>query len=63
LGLNNPRKFSIGACDWSLGKTSDIKALEVAKTFGLDGVQVSPGTLGGTKIYLLNLLVYFIILM
>lgn len=38
------RKFSIGACDWSLGKTSDLKSMEVAKLIGLDGVQVSPGT-------------------
>jgi sugar phosphate isomerase/epimerase len=45
FAFGTPRKFSIGACDWSLGKTSDIKALEVAKVIGLDGVQVSPGTL------------------
>ncbi|CAN5623169.1 hypothetical protein BH23BAC1_BH23BAC1_04910 [soil metagenome] len=41
---DTPRKFSIGACDWSLGKTSDIQSFEVAKIIGLDGVQVSPGT-------------------
>lgn len=38
------RWFKIGACDWSLGKQSDISALEVAKSIGLDGVQVSLGT-------------------
>lgn len=38
------RRFKIGACDWSIGKQSDIGALEVAKQIGLDGVQVSLGT-------------------
>jgi sugar phosphate isomerase/epimerase len=36
--------FKIGACDWSLGRTADPTALEVAKEIGLDGVQVSLGT-------------------
>jgi L-ribulose-5-phosphate 3-epimerase len=36
--------FSIGACDWSLGKTSDLDAFRIAKEIGLDGVQVSLGT-------------------
>lgn len=39
------RRFKIGACDWSLGKMADPSALEVAKRIGLDGVQVSLGTL------------------
>jgi sugar phosphate isomerase/epimerase len=38
------RRFKIGACDWSLGKQSDVSALEVAQAIGLDGVQVSLGT-------------------
>jgi sugar phosphate isomerase/epimerase len=38
------RGFRIGACDWSLGKTADVAALEVAREVGLDGVQVSLGT-------------------
>lgn len=38
------RRFKIGACDWSLGKTADVQALTVAKELGLDGVQVSLGT-------------------
>jgi sugar phosphate isomerase/epimerase len=38
-------RFRIGACDWSLGKTADVTALEVARQIGLDGVQVSLGTL------------------
>ena len=38
------REFKIGACDWSLGKHSDLAAFDVAKEIGLDGVQVSMGT-------------------
>jgi L-ribulose-5-phosphate 3-epimerase len=40
------RRFKIGACDWSIGKTSDPAAFEVAKQIGLDGVMVS---MGGVK--------------
>lgn len=38
------RWFKIGACDWSLGKGSDLAAFDVAHEIGLDGVQVSMGT-------------------
>lgn len=38
------KKFPIGACDWSLGKKADVAALRTAKAIGLDGVQVSLGT-------------------
>ena len=38
-------RFKIGACDWSIGKLADPAALAVAKQIGLDGVQVSLGTL------------------
>lgn len=41
-----PRGFRIGVCDWNLGKTSDPACFEVAKQIGLDGVQVSLGTVG-----------------
>jgi len=34
----------IGACDWSIGKSSDIGAFEVAKQIGLDGIQVNVGS-------------------
>ena len=34
------RWFKIGASDWSLGKRCDPRAFDVAKTIGLDGVQV-----------------------
>jgi L-ribulose-5-phosphate 3-epimerase len=36
--------FKIGACDWVLGKMCNPACFEVAKTIGLDGVQVSLGT-------------------
>ena len=39
------RGFKIGACDWSLGKGSDLAAFDVARQIGLDGVQVSLGSL------------------
>ena len=38
-------RFKIGACDWSVGRMADPAALEMAKQIGLDGVQVSLGTL------------------
>ena len=37
------RWFKIGACDWSLGKTCDPTAFDLAKQIGLDGVQISLG--------------------
>ena len=39
-----PLRFKIGACDWSIGKMADPAAFDVAKQIGLDGVQVSLGT-------------------
>lgn len=41
------RLYKIGACDWSIGARQDIRAFEIAKTIGLDGVQVSFGEPGG----------------
>ena len=41
---SKPRRFNIGACDWSIGKRGDVGALELATELGLDGVQVSLGT-------------------
>jgi sugar phosphate isomerase/epimerase len=38
------RRYKIGACDWSLGKMDDPGAFELAREIGLDGVQVSLGT-------------------
>ena len=34
----------IGACDWSIGKSSDIGAFEIAKQIGLQGIQVNLGS-------------------
>lgn len=45
LASPGKRRFQIGACDWSIGKMADPAAFEVAKQIGLDGVQVSLGTL------------------
>ena len=33
----------IGACDWSLGKSGDIDAFQIAKSIGLSGIQVNLG--------------------
>jgi L-ribulose-5-phosphate 3-epimerase len=46
FAASETRRFKIGACDWSIGKTSDPAAFEVAKQIGLDGVMVS---MGGVK--------------
>jgi len=39
-----PRRFKIGACDWSIGAMGRTQAFAVAKQIGLDGVQVSLGS-------------------
>jgi len=44
LAAADKRGFKIGVCDWSVGKTSDPAAFEIAKKLGIDGVQVSLGT-------------------
>ncbi len=38
------KHFRIGACDWSLGKSSDPAAFELAKQIGLDGIMVNMGS-------------------
>jgi L-ribulose-5-phosphate 3-epimerase len=38
------RSYKIGACDWGLGKQCDPTAFDLAREIGLDGVQVSLGT-------------------
>lgn len=45
LAAPRQRRFRIGACDWSIGKMADPAAFALAKQIGLDGVQVSLGTL------------------
>jgi L-ribulose-5-phosphate 3-epimerase len=44
FAASEQRRFKLGACDWSIGKMGDPAAFEVAKQIGLDGVQVSLGT-------------------
>jgi len=43
-GLDKKKLFRIGACDWSLGKSSDTAAFEVAKQIGLSGIMVNMGS-------------------
>ena len=38
------KPFLIGACDWSLGKSSDTGAFELAKRIGLSGIMVNMGS-------------------
>ena len=38
------KNYKICACDWSLGQNSTLAAFDVAKSIGLDGVQVNLGT-------------------
>lgn len=38
------KTFKIGACDWSIGKHSNIEAFDVAKTIGLEGIMVDMGS-------------------
>jgi sugar phosphate isomerase/epimerase len=37
-------RFNIGACDWSIGMRGKTGAMALARELGLDGVQVSMGT-------------------
>jgi len=39
------KQLSIGACDWSIGKSSDPAAFEVARQIGLKGLMVNIGNL------------------
>ncbi|HZB11948.1 MAG TPA: sugar phosphate isomerase/epimerase family protein [Chryseolinea sp.] len=41
---NRVSKLRIGACDWSLGKNSDPGSFDVAKSIGLQGVQLNLGS-------------------
>ena len=43
---NSKKKIRIGACDWSIGKSSDIAAFQLAKQIGLEGIQVNLGSDG-----------------
>lgn len=37
-------KFKIGACDWSIGKSSNIGSFGLAREIGLDGLMVNMGS-------------------
>ena len=41
---NGTAKVRIGACDWSLGKSSDPNSFALAKSIGLEGVQLNLGS-------------------
>lgn len=41
------KRFNIGACDWSLGMHGKTGALTLARQLGIDGVQVSMGSVDG----------------
>jgi sugar phosphate isomerase/epimerase len=45
FAASEKRRFKIGACDWSIGKLGDPSAFALGKQIGLDGLQVSLGTL------------------
>lgn len=40
----NKKRFHIGACDWSIGKSSDVGAFALAKEIGLQGLMVNMGS-------------------
>lgn len=44
FGKDKPR-LKISACDWSLGKSSDAGSFAIAKSIGLQGVQVNLGNI------------------
>ena len=39
-----PRRFNIGACDWSIGMRGKTGAMALARQLGLDGAQISMGS-------------------
>ncbi len=41
-------RVQFGACDWTIGRTGDPGALDLAKALGLEGVQVSIEVKGDT---------------
>ena len=46
FAIAKSERFKIGACDWSIGQRANVEAIKVGKEIGLDGVQISLGTLG-----------------
>ncbi len=44
MAKNSRTRFRIGACDWSIGKGSNIEAFDVAREIGLEGIMVDMGS-------------------
>lgn len=44
FGAEPKKRFKIGACDWSIGKSSDVAAFDIARQIGLDGLMISMGS-------------------
>ena len=44
FGAEGKKKWRIGACDWSIGKSSTIEAFDIAQQIGLDGLMVNMGS-------------------
>ncbi|MEP6596553.1 MAG: hypothetical protein ABJA71_11440, partial [Ginsengibacter sp.] len=44
FATGNRKKIHIGACDWSLGKSSNTGAFAIAKQIGLEGIMVNMGS-------------------
>lgn len=42
--MGSAQKFNIGACDWSLGKSSNVESFVLAKQIGLDGLMINMGS-------------------
>jgi sugar phosphate isomerase/epimerase len=44
MNFMKKRSFKIGACDWSIDRAAEVSGLELAKEIGLQGLQVSLGS-------------------
>jgi len=44
FGAERKKKFKIGACDWSIRKSSNVEAFDVAREIGLDGLMINMGS-------------------
>lgn len=45
FSMDKNERLKIGGCDWSLEQLSKVEAIHVGKEIGLDGVQITLGTL------------------
>lgn len=44
FGAGRKKKFKIGACDWSIRKSSNVEAFDVAREIGLEGLMINMGS-------------------